>query len=105
MFADFRSTWALKKMGNPDFLYAAPDMTACAAFSEESRMRLTNATKLHRKSGEAPPLSFPVSPFRPVVKALEKARVQPMYANAKLGHPSRGKGLARKGEVCRTTNA
>jgi hypothetical protein len=24
--------------GRPDFLYAAPDMIACAAFSEESRM-------------------------------------------------------------------
>jgi hypothetical protein len=28
--------------------YAAPDMTACAAFSKESRMRFANATKLHR---------------------------------------------------------
>jgi len=30
-------------------------MTACAAFSEESRMRLANAIKVHRKSGEAKP--------------------------------------------------
>jgi hypothetical protein len=28
-------TW-LNKMGDPDFLYAAPDMTPCAAFSKEA---------------------------------------------------------------------
>jgi hypothetical protein len=38
MFADFR-VHGLNKMGDPDFLYLAPDMTACAAFSKESRMR------------------------------------------------------------------
>ena len=36
---------------DPDFLYVAPSITACAAFSEESRMRLANATELRRKSG------------------------------------------------------
>jgi hypothetical protein len=40
---------------DPDFLYVAPSMTACAAFSKESRMRFANANKLHRKSGEAKP--------------------------------------------------
>jgi hypothetical protein len=45
-------------MGDPDFLYAAPDMTACAAFSKERRMRFANANKLHRKSGEAFLLPF-----------------------------------------------
>jgi hypothetical protein len=50
MFADFR-VHGLNKKGDPDFLYAAPDMTACAAFSKESRMKFANATKLHRKSG------------------------------------------------------
>jgi hypothetical protein len=35
----------------PDFLYAALDTTACAAFIKESRMNLANANKLHRKSG------------------------------------------------------
>jgi prolipoprotein diacylglyceryltransferase len=35
----------------PDFLYVALDTTACAAFIKESRMKLDNATKLHRKSG------------------------------------------------------
>ena len=57
MFADFR-VHGLKKMGGPDFLYAAPDMTACAAFSKESRMWFANAIKLHRKSGEALPFFF-----------------------------------------------
>jgi hypothetical protein len=56
MFADFR-VHGLNKMGDPDFLYAAPDMTACAAFSKESRMKFANATKLHRKSGRP---GFPV---------------------------------------------
>ena len=31
MFADFR-VHGLNKMGDPDFLYAALDITACAAF-------------------------------------------------------------------------
>jgi hypothetical protein len=53
MFADFR-VHGLNKMGDPDFLYAAPEMTACAAFSKESRMRFANATKLLRKSGGKP---------------------------------------------------
>ena len=42
---------ARKTARDPDFLYAAPVKTACAAFSKESRMRFTNANKLHRKSG------------------------------------------------------
>ena len=48
MFADSR-VHGLNKMRDPDFLYAAPDMTACAAFSKESRMKFANATKLYRK--------------------------------------------------------
>jgi hypothetical protein len=36
--------------GNPDFLYAALDTTACAAFIRESRINFANATKLHTKS-------------------------------------------------------
>jgi hypothetical protein len=57
MFADFR-VHGLNKKGDPDFLYAALDMTACAAFSKESRMRFANATKLHRKSGGSPSFFF-----------------------------------------------
>jgi hypothetical protein len=38
---------------NPDFLYAALDVTAYAAFVKESRKKRAGATKLHRKSGEA----------------------------------------------------
>jgi hypothetical protein len=36
---------------NPDFLYAAQDATAYAAFIKESRKKRAGATKLHRKSG------------------------------------------------------
>jgi hypothetical protein len=36
---------------DPNFLYVASSMTACAAFSEESRMRLANAPEVNRKSG------------------------------------------------------
>ena len=42
---------------NPDFLYAALDATAYAAFVKESRKKSAGATKLHRKSGEALDLS------------------------------------------------
>jgi hypothetical protein len=35
----------------PDFLYAALDTTACAAFIKESRMNFADARQLHRKSG------------------------------------------------------
>jgi hypothetical protein len=34
---------------DPDFLYAALDTTACAAFIKESRMNFANASQLHRK--------------------------------------------------------
>jgi hypothetical protein len=54
MFADFR-VHGLKKTGDPDFLYAALNKTACAAFSKESRITCANATKLHRKSRGSPP--------------------------------------------------
>jgi len=43
---------------NPDFLYAALDAIACAAFFKESRMKCANATKLHRKSGAFAAKSF-----------------------------------------------
>ena len=42
----------------PNSLYAAPDMTACAAFSKESIMQFANATTLHRKSGGSPSFFF-----------------------------------------------
>jgi hypothetical protein len=38
---------------NPDFLHAALDATAYAAFIKESRKKRAGAAKLHRKSGEA----------------------------------------------------
>jgi len=37
----------------PDFLYAALDTTACAAFIKESRMKFDSANRPHRKSGGA----------------------------------------------------
>jgi hypothetical protein len=37
---------------NPDFLYAALNATAYAAFVKESRKKRAGATKLHRKSGK-----------------------------------------------------
>jgi hypothetical protein len=40
-----------RKSGGPDFLHAALDTTARAVFIKESRMKLVNANKLHRKSG------------------------------------------------------
>jgi hypothetical protein len=39
-------------MPDPDFLYAAKETTACAAFIKESRMNFANARDLDRKSGE-----------------------------------------------------
>jgi hypothetical protein len=43
-----------KRRGDPDFLYDALDITAYAAFFNESRMKCAGATKLHRKSGAKP---------------------------------------------------
>jgi hypothetical protein len=42
---------AKNERDTPNFLHAAPDMTACAAFIKESRMDFAGAYKLHRKSG------------------------------------------------------
>jgi hypothetical protein len=36
---------------NPDFQHGAPPTSVCAAFIKESRMKVTNASKLDRKSG------------------------------------------------------
>ncbi len=41
----------MRHKADPDFLYAALEMTACAAFIKESRMNFANANRLHRKSG------------------------------------------------------
>jgi hypothetical protein len=38
----------------PDFLYAAPAIATCAAFSKESRMKFVDPAKPSRKSGVAP---------------------------------------------------
>jgi hypothetical protein len=41
---------AKNERDTPNFLHAAPDMTACAAFIKESHMDFANAHKLHSKS-------------------------------------------------------
>jgi hypothetical protein len=53
---------------NPDFLYAALDATAYAAFVKESRKKRAGATKLHRKSGEARD-----APSRLLYRALKRS--------------------------------
>jgi len=98
MFAEFR-VHGLSKMGD----HAALDMTACAAFIKESRMRFANAPTPQEIRGEAPPFSFPLSRWRPVVKALEKCRLQPMYAKLREhGAPVQGARLGGKPEKQRT---
>jgi hypothetical protein len=47
------SPWRSNGNADPDFLYAALDTTACAAFIKESRMNFADANNLHRKSGQA----------------------------------------------------
>jgi hypothetical protein len=38
---------------DPDFLYAAPDQAACAAFVKESRIKCAKATNYTENPGEA----------------------------------------------------
>jgi hypothetical protein len=52
------SVRGMKKLGDPDFLYAAPPMFACAAFCKESRMKFVDLTKPHRKPGGSPTIAF-----------------------------------------------
>ena len=40
-----------KSAKDPNFLYAAPPRTACAAFIKESRMKFVGSPKLNRKFG------------------------------------------------------
>jgi hypothetical protein len=57
MFAGFR-VHGLKKVGDPDFLYAAPDTTACAVFFKENRMKCAEAASCAGNPGEVPPFLF-----------------------------------------------
>jgi hypothetical protein len=52
-------------------------------------MRFANATKLHRKSGEAHQSFLLINQL----KAFEKYRFRPRYALANLGHPSSSYGV------------
>jgi hypothetical protein len=45
-------------MGDPDFLYAALDTTACAVPAGRDRKECANATMLLRKSGGSPSTAF-----------------------------------------------
>jgi hypothetical protein len=45
------SRWITLPRTTPDFLYVALDTSAYAAFFTESRTRLSDSNKLHRKSG------------------------------------------------------
>jgi hypothetical protein len=50
-----------------------------------------------KNDGRSPPFSFPVSRCTPIVKALEKGRVQPMYAKVREhGAPVQGARLGGK---------
>src|ERR1700733_12990640 len=57
--------------------HAAPERTACAPFHEERRMKHTEATRFHRKSGGGPTARLQPSPaglgnrFRNIVRAPE----------------------------------
>jgi hypothetical protein len=53
-----RSVGMLHRAQPPDFLYVAPPMIACAAFSKESRMRLANANKPNRNQGNSVSSAF-----------------------------------------------
>jgi hypothetical protein len=56
-----------KPRTTPDFLYAALDRSAYAAFFTESCMRLIDSTKLHRKSG------YVLGYFQPSLAGLSPA--------------------------------
>jgi hypothetical protein len=47
-----------KRRGDPDFLYAALDTTAYAAFSKESRMKCAGVTSFTGNPGEAPTIAL-----------------------------------------------
>jgi hypothetical protein len=53
------------RMAAPDFLYAALDKSACAAFFTESRMRLIDSNQLHRKSGYPDQTGQQIFPLTP----------------------------------------
>jgi hypothetical protein len=92
----------LNKMGDPDFLPSGTHQRPRVRLSVRKAARGSptppNSTG---NPGEAPPFSFPVSRYRPVVKALEKGRLQPMYAKVREhGAPVQGATLVAKREIC-----
>jgi hypothetical protein len=73
-----------KRWADPDFLYAAPDATAYAAFCKESRMKCAGATKLHRKSGVAPTIAF--AEFRQIGLSIANIEAQSRTKHHLVGH-------------------
>ena len=69
--------------------HAAPDTVACAPFSKERRMKFADATKFHRKSGEAegsavllpPRQALPQQPLSPL-----SSRAYPDFLPRRAGH-------------------
>jgi geranylgeranyl reductase family protein len=61
--------------GDPDFLYAALDTTARAAFVKESRMKLANAGKLYRKSGLDPASALVLKSREPICVMTVRAEL------------------------------
>jgi hypothetical protein len=71
----------------PNFLHAALDKAACAPFFKERRMKSTEPTTLHRKSGMWGTRGF--LRCDRVKRSLGFARLfRPTYAGANVGHPS-----------------
>ena len=64
-------TW-VEQDGRPGFPVRCTGHDRVCGFQKESRMKFANATKLHRKSGEAPPFSFPASRCRPGGESIGK---------------------------------
>jgi hypothetical protein len=86
MFADFR-VHGLNRMGDPDFLYAAPDRIACAAFSKESRMKFANPLNSTGNLGD--PDFLYAAPDRTACAAFSKeSRMK--FANATKLHRKSG---------------
>jgi hypothetical protein len=66
----------------PDFLYAALDIVACAAFFTESRMRLILSTNPNRKSGTSRLLSAAPAGLKvpPILAPLEGRKIKTSQA-------------------------
>jgi hypothetical protein len=85
-----------KKKGDPDFLDAAPPMFACAAFCKESRMKVLDSAKPHRKSGGSPTIAFNLD--HPAITKPGKAGQD--SSAVLLCHVFKGRGIQPRRETC-----